>query len=58
MPTQEEKIRDIVKYCLAYKKSGRTNRAIKVIGRCLHQCEGTTEDALYAAKLLNMLGGD
>lgn len=55
---EEEKKRSIIKYCLAYKKSNRTNKCVKVIGRCLHQCEGTKADALFAANLLKMLAGE
>jgi len=55
---EEGKKRAIIKYCLAYKKSNRTNKCVKVIGRCLHQCEGTKADALFASKLLTMLVGD
>ena len=55
---QEEKKREIIKYCLAYKKSGRRNKCIKIIGRCLHQCEGTKQDAFFASTLLRMLSGD
>ena len=57
-PNEEEKKRSIIKYCIAYKKSNRTNKCVKVIGRCLHQCEGTKADALFAANLLKMLAGE
>lgn len=53
---EEDKKRAIVKYCLAYKKSNRVNKCVKIIGRVLHQCEGTQADALFAASLLNLLG--
>lgn len=55
---QEEKKREIIKYCLAYKRMGRVNKCVKKIGKCLYGCQGTKEDAMFASKLLKMLASD
>lgn len=51
-----EKEEFIVRFCLAYKKTNRINKCVNTIGKALHECEGTPEDAYFAGKLLQMLG--
>lgn len=51
----EEKQKELVKYCLKYKKGGRINNAVKNIGWALNHCQGSEEDAKFAALLLNVL---
>ena len=54
----EEKLRSLIKFCLAYQKSGRVNRCAKIIGRSLAECEATVEDVKVARLLLQILEGN
>ena len=54
----EEKLRSLIKFCLAYQKSGRINRCAKIIGRSLAECEATVEDVRVARLLLQILEGN
>ena len=54
----EEKQKELVKYCLKYHRGGRINNAVKNIGWALNHCQGTPEDAKFAAFLLNILIGE
>ena len=54
----EEKLRTLVKFCIAYQKSGRINRCARIIGRSLAECEATIEDVKTARLLLSILEGD
>ena len=54
----EEKLKSLVKFCLAYQKSGRVNRCAKIIGRSLAECEATIEDVKVARLLLTILEGE
>lgn len=54
----EDKLKSLVKFCLAYQKSGRVNRCAKIIGRSLAECEATIEDVKVARLLLTILEGD
>ena len=58
MTSEQEKLKGLVKYCYAYHKSGRINRCAKLIGRCLNECEGTSQDVRVAKLLLGILVGD
>lgn len=51
----EEKQKELVKYCLKYKKGGRINNAAKNIGWALNHCQATPEDVRFAVLLLNIL---
>lgn len=51
----DEKQKEIIKYCLKYKKGGRINNAVKEIGWALNHCHGNPEDAKFAAFLLQVL---
>ena len=54
----DEKIRSLIKYCIAYKKTGRVNRCARIIGRSLAECEATLEDIKVAKVLLEILEGN
>ena len=54
----EEKIRSLIKFCIAYKKSGRVNRCAKIIGKSLAESEGTINDVKTAKLLLSILEDD
>ena len=54
----DEKIKSLIKFCLAYQKSGRVNRCARIIGRSLAECEATIEDVKMARLLLSILEGD
>ena len=54
----DEKAKELIKFCLAYKRSGRVNRCAKIIGRSLAECEATIEDVKMARLLLSILEGD
>lgn len=56
--SDEEKLKSLVKYCMAYQKTGRVNRCAKIIGRSLGECEATIEDVRVARLLLSILEGD
>lgn len=56
--TNEEKLKSLIKFCLAYQKSGRINRCARIIGRSLAECEATIEDVKTARLLLTILEGD
>lgn len=51
----DEKLKSLVKFCLAYRKTGRINRCAKIIGRSLAECEATIEDVKVARLLLSIL---
>ena len=51
----QKKIRELIKYCLAYKKTGRINKCARIIGKSLFECEATIEDVRVAKLLLNVL---
>ena len=53
----EEKLKSLIKFCMAYQKSGRVNRCAKIIGRSLGECEATIEDVKVARLLLTVLEG-
>ena len=54
----DEKIKSLIKYCIAYKKTGRVNRCARIIGRSLAACEATLEDIKVAKVLLEILEGN
>lgn len=54
----EEKLKSLVKFCIAYQKTGRVNRCAKIIGRSLGECEATIEDVRVARLLLGILEGE
>ncbi len=54
----DEKIKSLIKYCIAYKKTGRVNRCARIIGRSLAECEATLEDIKVAKVLLEILEGN
>lgn len=54
----EDKLKSLVKFCLAYKKTGRINRCAKIIGRSLAECEATQNDVKVAKLLLTILVDD
>ena len=54
----EEKVKSLIKFCIAYQKSGRVNRCARIIGRSLAECEATIEDVKMARLLLSILEGD
>lgn len=54
----DEKIKSLIKYCIAYKKTGRVNRCARIIGRSLAECEATLEDIKVAKILLEILEGN
>lgn len=56
--TSEDKIKTLIKYCIAYKKTGRINRCARIIGRSLAECEATIEDVKTAKLLLGILEGN
>lgn len=56
--TNDEKLKSLVKFCFAYKKSGRVNRCARIIGRSLAECEATVEDVKIAKLLLGILEGE
>lgn len=56
--TSEDKLKSLIKFCLAYQKSGRVNRCARIIGRSLAECEATIEDVKTARLLLTILEGD
>lgn len=56
--TSDEKLKSLVKYCLAYQKSGRVNRCARLIGRSLSECEATIDDVKIARLLLTILEGE
>lgn len=56
--TNEQKIKSLIKFCLAYKNSGRVNRCARIIGRSLAECEATVEDVKVARLLLTILEGE
>lgn len=56
--TNKEKLKSLIKFCLAYQKSGRVNRCARIIGRSLAECEATIEDVKTARLLLTILEGD
>lgn len=58
MMSEDEKVKSLIKFCLAYQKSGRVNRCAKIIGRSLAECEATVEDVKVARLLLTILEGD
>lgn len=51
----DEQLKELIKYCLAYKKTGRINRCARIIGRSLAECEATIEDVKVAKLLLHVL---
>lgn len=51
----DEQLKELIKYCLAYKKTGRINRCARIIGRSLAECEATIEDVKAAKLLLHVL---
>lgn len=51
----DKQLKELVKYCLAYKKTGRINRCARIIGRSLAECEATIEDVKVAKLLLHVL---
>lgn len=56
--TEDEKVRELIKYCIAHKKSGRINRCARIIGRSLAECEATINDVKVARVLLKILEGE
>lgn len=54
----EEKIKSLIRYCLAYQKTGRVNKCARIIGRSLAECEATIEDIKVAKLLLSVLEGN
>ena len=42
---EEEKKKEIVKYCIKYQRGGRINNAVKNIGWAFNPCIGGEEDA-------------
>ena len=54
----DEKVKSLIKFCIAYQKSGRVNRCARIIGRSLAECEATIEDVKMARLLLSILEGD
>lgn len=58
MMTNDEKLKALIKFCLAYQKRGRVNRCAKIIGRSLAECEATVNDVKVARLLLTILEGD
>lgn len=56
--TNKDKIKSLIKFCLAYQKSGRVNRCARIIGRSLAECEATIEDVKVARLLLTILEGE
>ena len=52
---QENKKKEIVKYCMKYQRGGRINNAVKNIGWALNHCNGGEEDAKFASLLLKIL---
>lgn len=55
MKNEEEKKKEIVKYCLKYQRGGRINNAVKTVGWALNHCNGGEEDAKFASFLLQIL---
>lgn len=53
-----DKLKELIKFCIAYQKSGRVNRCAKIIGRSLGECEATIEDVKVARLLLSILEGE
>ena len=53
--TSNDKIKSLIKYCIAYKKTNRINKCARIIGRSLAECEATTEDVKVARMLLKIL---
>lgn len=54
----KEKLKSLIKFCIAYQKTGRVNRCAKIIGRSLGECEATIEDVRVARILLGILEGE
>lgn len=55
MISEEEKKKELVKYCVKYQRGGRINGAVKNIGWALNHCNGGEEDAKFALFLLRIL---
>lgn len=55
---KEEKIRSLIKFCIAHQKTGKTGRCAKIIGRSLSECEATLDDIKVARLLLSILEGE
>ena len=55
---KEEKIKSLVKFCIAHQRTGKTGRCAKIIGRSLSECEATIEDIKIAKLLLSILEGE
>lgn len=51
----DEKKKELVKYCIKYQRGGRINNAVKNIGWALNHCNGGEEDAKFANFLLKIL---
>lgn len=51
----QDKKKELVKYCIKYKRGGRINNAVKNIGWALNHCNGGEEDAKFALFLLKIL---